>query len=189
MPVATIKFYLREGLLHPGVPTARNQADYGEKHVARLRLTRILTGVGQLSLASVREVFAAIDDPLLSCHGLCCLVNAAMFSERPMSAEEGASESARAQVDDFIDKLGWRVGPDAPGRVALAQALDGLQGLGWGADVGVFGPYAAAVERLACFERDSMPTGPAETVVAQTILFEVALVTLRRMAQEHSWVS
>ena len=46
IPVATIKFYLRENLLHPGVRTAATQAQYDESHEARLRLIRALLGPG-----------------------------------------------------------------------------------------------------------------------------------------------
>jgi DNA-binding transcriptional MerR regulator len=33
IPVATIKFYLRENLLHEGVRTAATQAQYDQSHV------------------------------------------------------------------------------------------------------------------------------------------------------------
>ena len=46
IPVATIKFYLRENLLHEGVRTAATQAQYDQSHVARLRLIRALIGSG-----------------------------------------------------------------------------------------------------------------------------------------------
>ena len=35
IPVATIKFYLRENLLHDGARTSATQAQYDESHVAR----------------------------------------------------------------------------------------------------------------------------------------------------------
>jgi DNA-binding transcriptional MerR regulator len=50
IPVATIKFYLRGNLLHPGVRTAVTPAQYEQSHVARLRLIRALLGPGGLSL-------------------------------------------------------------------------------------------------------------------------------------------
>ena len=40
VPVATIKFYLREKLLQEGIRTSATQAQYNESHVARLRLIR-----------------------------------------------------------------------------------------------------------------------------------------------------
>lgn len=63
IPVPTIKFYIRDGLVPKGTATARNQAIYGQEHVDRLRLIRALTGIGRLSLeTSARDVLAAIDD-------------------------------------------------------------------------------------------------------------------------------
>ena len=54
VPVATIKFYLRERLLPDGVLTSATQAQYDETHVARLRLVRALIGPGGLSIAAAR---------------------------------------------------------------------------------------------------------------------------------------
>jgi DNA-binding transcriptional MerR regulator len=63
VPVATVKFYLRENLLHDGVRTAATQAQYDESHVARLRLIRALLGPGGLSIAAAHRVIQAIDEP------------------------------------------------------------------------------------------------------------------------------
>ena len=69
VPVPTIKYYLREGLLPRGeTTTSPNQASYGDEHVARLRLIRSLLDVGGLSVATVRDVLAAVDDPGTSLH-------------------------------------------------------------------------------------------------------------------------
>ncbi len=46
VPIATIKFYLREHLLPEGTRTSATQAQYGEEHVSRLRLVRALIGPG-----------------------------------------------------------------------------------------------------------------------------------------------
>jgi DNA-binding transcriptional MerR regulator len=70
VPVATIKFYLRENLLHDGVRTAANQAQYDENHVARLRLIRALLGLGGLSIAAAHRVIRAIEEPPESVHEL-----------------------------------------------------------------------------------------------------------------------
>ena len=66
VPVATLKYYLREGVLHPGRALNRTQADYGDDHVERVRLVRALTGVGGLSIAAVRRVLDVISEPGLS---------------------------------------------------------------------------------------------------------------------------
>jgi DNA-binding transcriptional MerR regulator len=183
--VATVKFYLRERLLPPGTLTARNQAEYDETHLERLRLIRVLTGVGMMSLASVREVLSAIDDKCLSPHGLYQVINRALFAEQPLAPGTGPIQSARANVDQFVDQIGWQVDQSAPGRATLAQVLAALQWLGWDSDANVFAPYADAADRLAVRELDSEPTDAATTVVARTVLFEVAFAVMRRMAYEH----
>lgn len=70
VPVATIKFYLRENLLHEGVRTAATQAQYDQTHVARLRLIRALLGPGGLSVAAAHQVIRAIEEPPESLHEL-----------------------------------------------------------------------------------------------------------------------
>lgn len=54
--VPLIKYYLREGMLHPGRATASNQADHGEDHVHRLRLIRTLIGARGLSAGATKEI-------------------------------------------------------------------------------------------------------------------------------------
>ena len=64
VPVPTIKFYLREGLLAPGARSLPNQANYDPSHVRRLALIRALLVLGQLSVAAARRVLDAIDSEL-----------------------------------------------------------------------------------------------------------------------------
>lgn len=59
--VATIKFYLREGLLPPGEKIGPRQAIYGEEHRHRLRLIRTLVEIRGLSLKQTRSILRAID--------------------------------------------------------------------------------------------------------------------------------
>ena len=51
------------GTARPGHPTSATRATYDDTHVRRLRLVRALVDVGGLSLAAVRDVLAALDDP------------------------------------------------------------------------------------------------------------------------------
>jgi DNA-binding transcriptional MerR regulator len=182
-PIATIKFYLREGLLPPGEPTAKNQAEYDETHVARVRLIRTLTGIGQLSLSSVREVLIAVDGPNLALRELCIVVNRALFADQVATNEVVGADVARRHVDKFIDGLGWQVQSDSPGRQTLAQVLAALRSLGWDCDADVFLPYAAATQSLARQEHTALPDDPA-AAVARSVLFGVALTAMRRLAQE-----
>ncbi len=182
--VATIKFYLRERLLPSGTPTARNQAEYDDTHLARLRLIRVLTGIGMMSLASVREVLAAVDDNCVSPHALYQALNRAMSAEHPVPHPD-AGRPASESVDKLIDCLGWQVQPDSPGRATLVQVLASLQYLDWECDAEVFAPYAQVADRLAASELKAMPNASAQMIVARTVLFEVAFAVLRRLAYEH----
>ena len=60
VPVATIKFYLREHLLHDGLLTSATQARYDESHLTRLRLIKALMGPGGLTVAATRRVLQAM---------------------------------------------------------------------------------------------------------------------------------
>src|SRR5690625_6097889 len=61
VPVGTIKYYLREGLLHPGHRASRPTARYDHGHVERSRLVRALTDAGCLGIAQIKRVIDVID--------------------------------------------------------------------------------------------------------------------------------
>ncbi|HEX2028546.1 MAG TPA: MerR family transcriptional regulator, partial [Nitriliruptorales bacterium] len=183
--VATIKYYLREGLLPPGQATAPNQADYSDVHVHRLRLVRVLREVGGLRIDAIREVVRAVEDPERSLHEVLGVAHRAIS---PGGAACGPSELA--EVDELLAHLGWEVSPDAPDRHELAGALASLRSLGRDVDVRTFLPYAHAVEPLAGGEVQSLRADtPAEVAVEHavvgTVVYGAALAALRRLAQEH----
>lgn len=186
---ATVKFYLREGLLPPGTPVARNQAEYDERHLARLRLIRALVDVGGLSLAAVRGVVAAADDGALSAHEAFAVAYRALGAGATADTAEDVAE-ARREVDAWIERRGWTIDPDAPMRTALATALAtsrrfGFPGLLDAADgfAALLGPIAAS--EVAFVE----PGGPrdrmVEQVVVGTLVYEQALLATRRLLLEH----
>ncbi|MDP9397089.1 MAG: MerR family transcriptional regulator [Actinomycetota bacterium] len=192
VPVATVKYYLREGLLPPGEATARNQADYGEEHLHRLRLVRALLEVGKLPLASVREVLAAVEQESLPLHAV---LGSAHHALGPREEAGGVLPEdvrrAREEIDGFLDALGWRVSGRAPARRALADALVALRRLGRDVGPEVFEPYAKVADSLAAGElagldgHEGSRADLVEAVVVGTVVFEAALVALRRLAQEH----
>ncbi|MFB2580491.1 MerR family transcriptional regulator [Herbiconiux sp. P15] len=65
VPIATLKFYLREGVLERGHVTSATRADYGPEHLERVGLVSALTNVRGLPIAKVREILAIIDGPQL----------------------------------------------------------------------------------------------------------------------------
>jgi DNA-binding transcriptional MerR regulator len=186
----TIKYYLREGLLPAGARTSPNQADYSERHLHRLRLIRALVEVGGLRLSAVRAVVAAIDDEKLPLHELLGVAQRALGPPPPEPDPAADEIEARADIDRFLAELGWSVGRDAPARRVLADALVSLRRTGRAADARVFEPYARVAERLAAREVGRAVPGASrseavEASVVGTVVFEAALVALRRLAHEH----
>jgi hypothetical protein len=188
--VPTIKFYLRTGLLSPGAASGRNQAEYGEPHVHRLALIRVLQDVGGLDLARVARIVRAIEGPGLPRHELFGIAQRALAPEPPTGDAPDDVRIARADVDAFLADLGWMVEPAAPARASLADALVALRRLGRPVAAEVFAPYAEAADRLAWWEVETIPssTPPGEAIermVIGTVVFEAALDALRRLAHEH----
>jgi DNA-binding transcriptional MerR regulator len=191
LPVATIKFYLREGLLPSGERTAANQAVYSDAHLRRLQLIRILIEVGGLSLQQVKAVSHAIDDHDLATH---MMLTVAQHALGPAVADDPAPDAvaAREEVDRFVDDdLGWQVSAGAPSRRALARALVTLRRTGRDVDASVFRPYARAADWLASDEVEAIQRrgtdrgDVVEQTVVGTVVFESAVIALRRLAQEH----
>jgi DNA-binding transcriptional MerR regulator len=189
--VATAKFYLREGLLPPGELTAANQATYGEAHVHRLRLVRVMLEVGRMPLASVREVLVALDDRALSMHDLLAVAHRNLAL--PRIGDGTVDPAAVAEVDAVLDRLGWLVADDSPARRDLAGSVAALHRLGWTVDADVLEPYARAADSIAEREVEYVAEAPSraesvERLVVGTVVFEAVLAALRRLAEErHSF--
>lgn len=189
VPVPTIKYYLREGLLPAGTATAATQAVYSDTHLERLRLIRVLREVGQVPVAAIRAVLAAIEDPGLPLHEVLGLAHHALGPPPPVDPDE-AHRAARTAVLEFIAARGWLVDPAAPAVDVLAAALVALQRVAGPCGPEVFTPYAVAADRMARQELATIKpaAGAGETVVqivVGTVVFEQALLALRRLAEEH----
>src|SRR5687768_10707760 len=61
VPLPTIKFYIRAGLLAAGERTAKTQAVYSEEHLERLSLIRALKDDAGLSLGTITNMLRASD--------------------------------------------------------------------------------------------------------------------------------
>ncbi|HET8867832.1 MAG TPA: MerR family transcriptional regulator [Agrococcus sp.] len=174
VPVATIKYYLREGLLPAGERTSATQAQYGEAHEQRLRLVRALVDVAHLSIQRTRQVLAVVDAPPAS------------MSELLHLATDPDDSQATPRASAFLEGLDWTV-PEGLG--ALDELERGLAGL---ADSGLDIPraqleaVAGAVDRVAEIEIDGVPTTSAEAAVAYSVLgtelVAPIILALRRIA-------
>ncbi|MGI5340270.1 MerR family transcriptional regulator [Streptomyces sp. CA-181903] len=189
VPTATIKYYLREGLLQPGHRVSATQAVYDEGHLRRLRLVRALIQVGGVSVAAAREVIAAAEDTSLDHH---TRLGAATWTLPGVPAPEGgdeAVEAARGAVDGLLARLGWDPAEVAvsPAYRTLLHSVAALARLGYPCGTEHLLPYGRLAAELAVTDLDLVfaePTvgGQVEAAVALTVLYEPVLLSLRRLA-------
>jgi DNA-binding transcriptional MerR regulator len=189
VPVATIKYYLREELLPAGVATSATQAEYDDHHLRRLRLARALVSVRGLSVSTTREVLRALDEHSTDLHLLLGLALGAVSPGEPGTPSEENEQATPA--DELISALGWEISEKAPTRATVTDTLGTLRELGLPADWQTLVPYARLAEQtaeldLAQLEDAADPLERVERAVLLTILLEPVLLALRRMAQENA---
>ncbi|PYC78005.1 MerR family transcriptional regulator [Streptomyces tateyamensis] len=187
VPVPTIKFYLREGLLPHGRLTSHNQAQYGEEHLHRIKLVRAMTEVGKLSVAAAREVLEAVDEPGNGVHQVLGVAQSAIT---PQVAPEDSEvwQRAEARVAELVRRRGWQVRPGIPAEQALVQLVVTFDELGQQDLLTLLDDYAQAAEQLAKSElaaigrRDGVDA-MVEGAVLGTVLGDALIGAMRRLAQ------
>ena len=189
VPPATIKYYVREGLLPPGELTHPNQAQYGAAHVRRLKLIRVLTDVGGLSIAVTRNVLASIDTPGTSLHAALGKVQYATTPRRDYQADEPTRATAQQQADELIARRGWQLNQASPARQLLAEALAAVNSLGRADLLAKLDDYAEAAERIGAADVELVLGRPdlesmLEAVVIGTVIGDAILAALRRLVEE-----
>jgi DNA-binding transcriptional MerR regulator len=183
---ATIKYYLREGLLAPGERTSATQAVYGETHVRRLRLIRVLRDVANLPVDAIREVLDAVDNDDRSIHDM---LAAATYALGP-GTQVAAPEVELDRVDRVVAAMGWQVGSEAPARAHLASTMAALDRLGSPVADEALAFYASMADQIAAIELGFIDeaegrSAVVEQVVIGTVVYEQVLVAMRRLAEEH----
>lgn len=189
VPLATVKYYLREHLLPAGVTTGPRRAEYDESHLRRLRVLRLLREVGGVPVTSLRQVVEALDDEDLPVHDVMTLV-ADVISSGP---ESGAQDPASlAVVDEVLQRTGWdRVRGGSIDRQRLASLVAMLNGPGplrAGVDVLTF--YARIADELsraeiALLDRNTERSLLLEQMVTGSVVYGQVFELLRRIGHEH----
>lgn len=189
---ATVKYYLREGLLPPGRRVSATQAEYEESHLRRLGLVRALTQVGRLPVATAREVLACVDDSSLDQHSrIGAAVRALPHGDRPEpdDPEAGAAErTAQTLLADLDWNFSQSAGSTSPAYRMLVGAIAALRRLGYPCGTENLLPYGRAAAQVAKSDLDLVAGyGDAEeqieAAVACTVLYEPVLLSLRRLAE------
>ncbi|KNX37633.1 MerR family transcriptional regulator [Luteipulveratus halotolerans] len=183
VPIATLKFYLREGVLHPGEVLSRTQAAYDDSHVDRVRLIRALMDVGGLSMTSTRAVLTALDHPPAARHDLLGVAQAALGDDRP-PADPALAEEAWA----WVHERGWHIQPGESLVSRLSDQVAAARAAGIDVTWERLGQYADAVEQVADVDVASVPADDEAAaltyVVVGTVMVDPVLQTLRRLAQQ-----
>ncbi|HEY2223558.1 MerR family transcriptional regulator [Actinomycetospora sp.] len=190
--VASIKYYLREGLLPSGERTGPNQAAYDDGHVRRLRMVRALIDVGGLSVAATRDVLAAVDDPQVPLHEALGRAQATTTPRHAENAEDDDEARAGAEraLADLVARRGWEVSPQNPAWGTAVEVLATYTRLGDDDLAGQLELYAGAMEGVARREVAAVVdrgdrARTVEGAVVGTVLGDSLLAALRRLAQEH----
>jgi DNA-binding transcriptional MerR regulator len=189
-PAATIKFYVREGLLPAGERVGGNRTEYTEAHEHRLRLIRAMLEVGKLSIGSIGQVLAALDRPDAP---IADTFEVAQRALARRAASDVSEPSARAldRIDALIDRAGWAAGcHDNVGRGIAAQAVDAFANAGYELPDSYLDGYADAAVRVATADLTAVggladPSDMAELMVVGTVLGDTLSLGLRRIAQAH----
>lgn len=184
VPVASIKFYIRAGLLPGGELLLPNQADYGDSHVRRLRLIRGLIEVGGLTVAASKRVIDAVDSDLP-------LAETFEIAQQTVSDDLDPAlldPAALRRIDELLP--GWKYSALNPGRLAAARVLTTFEAVGQQDELGWFTRYADAALLAAEADVDELVArsgreAQSETVIIGTVLGDALFAALRRVAQEH----
>ena len=142
---ASIKFYLREGLLDAGERVNPTRASYGEQHVRRLRLISGLRSVVELGLPDIRRIIRAAegaDDSPERRLALLATVQSVVLGlgeERP-----GASPA----VDALLQEMGWPAAP-SEARTAVDDHLAEMAAVGATVDQTTLAVYGRAADLIA----------------------------------------
>jgi DNA-binding transcriptional MerR regulator len=186
--IATIKYYLREGLLPPGAKVNPRLAEYDASHVRRLRLLRVLRDVGAVPVEDLKSVVDATADRNTAVHQV---FGAACDALSGPARSDGVGPASREVADLLVARAGWTdVRPDAPGRDRLAEVLDVVLGLGGQLSAEGAGTYLGLVDAIAAFEIDRVDAeadreAMMEQMVIGQVVFGELLLSLRRLAHEH----
>ncbi|MFD6225974.1 MerR family transcriptional regulator [Streptomyces sp. NPDC060232] len=194
VPVASIKYFLRQGLLPAGRATAATLAEYGEEHAQRLRLIKALTTLGGLSIAATRDVLGAVDQA----HGVEGALGAVSYAlPVPGTASpvadpgdaSGGDATAGTEVAELLATLEWQVPGTSPHVEGLTAALRELRRLDAQYAPGELAAYARLAESVARLDLERAvgiddPVSLAERAVVVLAVCAPVFELLRRLAQE-----
>jgi DNA-binding transcriptional MerR regulator len=183
VPLASIKYYIREGLLMPGETTSATQARYGDEHLRRLRLIRALTDVAGLPLQKVGIVISLIEHPETN---LFDTLGKAIAALPPYADPDENDNYPRARA--ALEKLGQVYDPHYAAVAQLERALAAAESVGLPmSDERLLG-YGRHIMGIAEIDIEQVPAETAhdaiEYSVLGTALYEPVIAAMRRLAHQ-----
>jgi DNA-binding transcriptional MerR regulator len=145
---ASIKYYLREGLLQPGEAVTATRARYGDAHLRRLHLIQALRQVVGLGIGQIRTILSAAD-------GGAPRLDVLAAVQRMVLGLEGysvGSGDVGSEAGDAVVRLrGW---PDAPSdaRNALNAQLELMRQLAVPVPLATLDTYSKAMDEVAALD-------------------------------------
>jgi DNA-binding transcriptional MerR regulator len=195
VPIPTLKFYLREGLLPAGTPTAKNQADYSLEHVQRLDLIRTLQDDAGLSLGAIGRVLSAASAEQNPGSAIGAGIAALEQSRKPppsTSVARDELDAAWAVVDRAARSVGWTLDRKHPAAIDATLALAAIRRAmpEYIVDEQLLARYADIARQIADIEIPEQwapsddPHGWMKYAMLGTYLFEPLILALRRVAHQ-----
>jgi DNA-binding transcriptional MerR regulator len=141
MPIASIKYYVREGIIPAGRLVTATRADYDDGHARRIRTIQTLRSVNGFSVEQIRAIVQLID-------GNASRVEIMKALQREVQGL-GDPVPGRTEEGDAVVRLrGW---PDVPtaARGALDDHLEEMARLGVPLPDEALEVYARAVDLIA----------------------------------------
>jgi DNA-binding transcriptional MerR regulator len=188
VPLATVKYYLREGLLPAGDATGPRRAEYDESHLRRLQILRALREVGGAPVSALQVIVDAVEDDTRPMREVLCEISDALSPPLPLA---DLDPEVVATVDRVIEEAGWsgvRAESAARRRLAEVVQLGGSELLA--VTPQILGSYARLADELSRAEIELVnPTkdrqGTLEDMVVGEAVFGEILTLLRRLGHEH----
>lgn len=183
--VATVKYYIREGMLAAGDLMGPRRATYNNSHVQRIHLIQALTGPAGLSVSQAKEILQIIDDPKSSLKD--SLAGATRVLAAAASADINAEDRCYPRAQQAVGWLGEPYRAEPPAAALLEDALHAVDKAGFQRHPSQFAVYGQHMLAIAASEIANIPTDPADAVeyaVLGTVLFEPVLTAIRRLAHQ-----
>ncbi|AKV03811.1 Regulatory protein, MerR [Labilithrix luteola] len=192
--VASIKFYLREGLLPPGDASRPHRAYYDESHVRRLAVIRAMRDA-DISIDAMRRAFEAVTAPRADAVDAIAPAIDALAVATDAPGVDAILHQARRDVAELFRKARLSVRDEAGSRETAARALASIRRFGFSftfEELALYLEMLTPLARVEIEQNESTRTmllsdkeGSLELAVLGTVLFEPIMIAFRRALHEH----